>query len=882
VANKPPYQPPKVAVKLLSFLCKRALFEEVEGDLYEYYQAERADRSKFSANLSYWYHMLHFIRPFALKKFGQNSNTIIMYRHYFKFAWRGMLRQKTQSAFHLLGLVVAFTICGLVYLHLKFESTYDSFFEEADNIYRIAWMSDNPQTRTPHPMAQALVRDFPEVKDAVSISPIYGPGLTKTTVPLKNEKRNISFNEKNGYFVDSTFFDVFSFKVIAGNANAALRKPYGIILSESTAERYFGTEEAVGQKLSFSGMTDMLEVAAVIEDAPKNTHFHYNFLISYVTLKSLQLNDPWMSWEDFGHFNYIKLQPNTNASVFESKIPEWAPKYLNWSTENLAALKKGDLQFELQPITAIHLHSNIRWELESNGSYSHLLIYGASALFILLISIINFVNLNTAKAAQRLKEVGVKKTLGAQKSHLFSQFTVEALLTTFLAFLLSFVAMYLLEGSFNQLVNGSISVADLYQIDVIVFLLCLSIITAFLSAAYPTFYLNSFEAGQILKGLKLSTLGGNNIRNSLLALQLIAAIVMISGSLIIKNQIAFLKEKDLGFKQDNLLVVDIDSYDPRTKLIKNELLQNSAITEVAAVSNVPGGQFNQHPIYIENNPAIEVDASEVFIDDDAAEVLGIKLIDGRMLNKKFAADSVGRSFVLNQSAIEALNIEAPIGQALMWADNENLVKGTIVGVVENFHYRSLHESIRPLIMIMRPNNLNYMLVKIDPKDMSQTVSQIEAKYKEILPEIEFNFQFLDTEIKALYGEESRTLSLVTLLSAISILLACGGLLGIISIVIKQRVKEISIRKIMGASVSQILWLMNVKYLIISGIALLIAIPVSVFLMNDWLGNFSYQTGISPFAYAITAIGVLSLIGGTISIISLKTIKSNPANSLRSD
>jgi putative ABC transport system permease protein len=218
----------------------------------------------------------------------------------------------------------------------------------------------------------------------------------------------------------------------------------------------------------------------------------------------------------------------------------------------------------------------------------------------------------------------------------------------------------------------------------------------------------------------------------------------------------------------------------------------------------------------------------------------------------------------------------------MWADNENLVKGTIVGVVENFHYRSLHEPIRPLIMIMRPNNLNYMLVKIDPKDMSQTVSQIEAKYKEILPEIEFNFQFLDTEIKALYGEESRTLSLVTLLSAISILLSCGGLLGIISIVIKQRVKEISIRKIMGASVSQILWLMNVKYLIISGIALLIAIPVSVFLMNDWLGNFSYQTGISPFAYAITAIGVLSLIGGTISIISLKTIKSNPANALRSD
>lgn len=882
MGQQPTYEPPKMAVKLLSLVCKNDLFEEIEGDLYEYYQGKREEKSKPVANLYYWFHMLNFLRPFAIKKLGQNSNTIIMYRSYFKFTWRGMLRQKLQTSFHLLGLIVAFCVCGFIYSHIKYESSYDSFLDNADDIYRIAWMNENPQTRTPHPMAQALVNDFPEVIDAVSISPIYGPGLTKTTIPLRNEKREVGFNEPNGYFADSTFFDIFSFKAVEGNPDKALRKPFGIILSESMAKRYFGDDEAVGQTLSFMGNPDMLEVAAVIEDAPKNSHFHYNFLISYVTLKSLQFNDPWMSWDDFGHFNYLKLAPGTDAKAFEAKIPDWAPKYLDWGEESLASLKAGDLKFELQPVQSIHLHSNIRWELEANGSYSYLLIYGISALFILLISIINFVNLNTAKAAQRLKEVGVKKTLGAYKSQVFSQFIFEALFTTFLALVLSFVAMYMLEAPFNQLVNGNISFADLYQADVILLLLSITIVTALLSAIYPSFYLNSFEAGQILKGLKLSKLGGNNVRNGLLAVQLIAAIVMISGSLVIKHQITFLKEKDLGFKQDNLMVLEVDGYDPRTKLVKTELLKNSAVTGASAVSNIPGGQFNQHPIYAENNPSESVDASEMFVDDDVAEVLGLKVLEGRMLSKAYAADSAGRSFVLNQSAISQLNLTNPIGKQLVWADNENLVKGTIVGTVEDFHFRSLHEPIRPMIMLMQPLNSNFMLVKVNPTDLSQTISKIEADYKEVIADGQFSYQFLDTEIQDLYKEESRTLTLITLLSAISILLACGGLLGIISIVIKQRVKEISIRKIMGASASQILWLMNFKYLLIAGVSLLIAVPVSVYFMKDWLSNFTYQIGIDPLAYVLTAIAVLFLIGFTITLISMKTVKSNPVNALRSE
>ena len=807
-----------------------------------------------------------------------------MYRSYFKFAWRGMMRHKLQTGFYLIGLMLAFTVCGFIYLHLRFETSYDTFHENADDIYRIAWMNENPQTRTPHPMAQALVNDFPEVIEAVSLSPIYGPGLTKTSVLFTHKKTNVEHEVDNGFFVDSTFFEVFSFKTIQGDADLALRSEWAIVLSESTAKRFFGDKNPVGERLSFNGMDDMLEVAAVVEDAPKASHFHFNFMISYVSLKSLPFNDPWLSWEDFGHFNYIKLRPGISAEQVEAKIPNWAPKYLNWSEDYLDGLSAGEVKFDLQPIQDIHLHSNIRWELEPNGSYSYLVIYGVSALFILLISIINFVNLNTARAAQRLKEVGVKKTLGAHRKQIFSQFIVEALLTTFLALFLSAFVMIWLERPFNLLVNGNIAVEQLFQPDAIGLLLIITVFTALISALYPSIYLNSFEPGRILRGLKLSKLGGSNLRNGLLGVQLMATILMISGSLIIRNQIQFLKDKDLGFDKENLMVLDIvgQTNSSNIRVLKTQLEAIPTIKDISVVSNVPGGQFNQHSLYLESNPEQRIDASEMFVDKDFAKTFHLEIVQGRMLDDVFAADSAGTAFVLNETAIKELNEASPIGKQLMWVNNEELVKGTIVGVVKDFHYNSLHVPIRPIIMMMDENAYNYLVLKMGPNSLSETLDRIEASFEQIVPEVDFKYQFLDSQIEALYQEEAKTLRLTVVLSVISIFLACGGLFGIVSIVVRQRVKEISIRKVLGASAKNILWLMNFKYLLIAGISLLMAIPVSVYLMEDWLGNFTYQAGISPVVYAVTSLGIVLLIGATISLISIRTIRSNPAQNLRSE
>jgi putative ABC transport system permease protein len=876
------YRTPQFADRVLNWCCKDELLEEIEGDLYEYYQIVRSEQPKWKAIASYWFHMINFLRPFALKEFGQNSITIVMYKSYFKFAIRQMWRKKMSTVFNLIGLVLAFTVCGFIVLHLQHELSYDTFHEDSENIYRVAWMNENPQTRTPHPMAQSMVKDLPEVISAVSISPIYGPGLTKQVIKITLEERNISFDEPNAYFADSTFFDVFSFKFLEGDKKTALTKSWGIVMTQSMAERYFGNEQAIGKRLSFGENTDMLEVVAVVEDVPANSHFHFNFLVSYVGLKSLGFNDPWMSWADFGHFNYVKLAPGTKASDVESKIPNWVSDYLDWSKDNIEALKAGKDKFELQSIEDIHLHSNIRWELESNSSFSYLLIYGISGLFILLISIINFVNLSTARSAERLKEVGVKKTLGAYKKQLLGQFLFESLFSSYLALLAAVILIYGLENGFNQLVSGRIQASDIWQQGVVVLLVGVATLTGILAASYPSIYLNALNPGQILKGISHKKLGGASIRNSLLAIQLVAAIVMVTGSLIINAQITFLKSKDLGFKQDNLVMIDMDNWVDKSELIKNTFNQLAGIESVSTLSNVPGGQFNQHPMYLENDPENRVDASEMFMDAEAIDVLGLEIVSGRMLDKSLSADSSGNAFLINETAAISLGLDNPVGESLFWVDNENLVKGRIVGIVKDFHYKSLHVPIRPMLMMMRPQGYNVILAKVDAESLTASIPQMEAAYAEIFPENTFNLKFLGDEIESLYKEESRTLLLTSLLSGISIFLAIAGLVGIVSIAIRQRVKEIGIRKILGASIREILILINTRYVIITLGALLVSLPISYYLMNLWLNNFTYQNGIEPIIFVLVGCVALGLIFLTISAISLKTAKSNPVNALRAE
>lgn len=719
---------------------------------------------------------------------------------------------------NVVGLTLAITLSTLIYLHIRQEFSFDSFHERSEDIYRIAWMSDNPQTRTPHPMAQALKADFPEVEAAVSLSPVYGPGLTKTTTRFINKENNNVFEEPEGYLVDTTFFDVFSFEFMSGEASV-LKKIGGVLISESMATRFFGTEDPIGKFLAFGNDESPLEVVAVLKDPPVNSHFRFNYLISYITSKAFNPNGNWFQWGDFGHFNYLKLAPGVDVDRLEGRLPQWLTKYIPANSEGMREsyrrMEAGEIGFDLQPIESIHLESHLRWELDSNSDYSYIYIYGISGIFILLISIINFVNLSTARSIERLKEIGVRKTLGAFKGQLFNQFLFESIAFVLIALIAAIGLSLALLPKFNTLVQGQISKEMVLSLGLLGPLLSVSLAIAALAAFYPSVYLNSIDPGKILKGMSPNSLKGNGARNMLLGVQFFMSVLLISGSFFIQDQITYMKDKELGFDKENLLVVRIKEDDqivPRLDAVKAQLLSDPGIIGVTAVSNIPGGQFNYNPSYWDQDELNSVLIGEFLVDYDVFEILDLEMLDGRPFQKSFATDSAGISYVINETAARNFNLEEPLGKRIFYDDDDRMKPGTIVGVVKDFHFKSLHEAIKPIIMQIYPDDYNFLMIKTQGRNLESTVDHIQEVYKSFDPLNSFEYYFLDGRIESLYKEESRTLDLVGLFSAISIFLSIAGLVGVALVVIRKRVKEIGIRKVLGASASQILWLLNLKYL----------------------------------------------------------------------
>lgn len=815
---------------------------------------------------------------------GIHSHQIknVMLKHNIRIFRRLLLKSPGQAAVNLLGLIIAFTSTLLIYLHLKQELSYDRFHSDSADTYRIAWYGGNPQTRTPHPMAASIKADLPEVVEAVSLSPLYGPGLTKTSFRFKNRENNVVFDEPEGYLVDTTFFKVFDFPFVEGNA-AALEKVGGLLISESMAQRFFGNESAIGKFLAFDASERLLEVVAVLKDPPINSHFRFNFLMSYMTAKARNPNDGWFKWGDFGHFNYIKLQPGTDAKVVEDKIPGWITKFIEASDEQIRQLESGEIGFRLQPIESIHLHSHLRWELGENSDISYLYLYGLSALIILVVSIINFVNISTARSMERLKEVGIKKTLGAFKAQLFRQFLTESAITVLLAMGIAIGLAYWLVPSFNNLMKSQLSTEMLSDPSLFIAMILLAFIVTLLAAFYPAMYLSSLDAGSVLKGQRMGGKSNQAGRNILLGIQFVMSILLISGSLLIHKQIKYMKEKDLGFDREQTLVVRIKEDDelvPRLQTVKSEMLSDPNIRQVAAVSNVPGGQFNYNPIFWDQAPEDRIVAGEFLVDYEAMELLGLDLVAGRGFSKSFLSDSAGTSYILNETAVARLNLEDPIGQRITWDDDDRMKEGTIVGVVSDFHFKSLHEAISPIIMQIYPDDYNFLVIKTAGSALDQTIQHIQQVYAKYDPVSSFEYEILDQSLDALYQEESRTLDIITIFSTISIFLSIAGLIGVALVVIRRRIKEIGIRKVLGASIPQILWLLNVRYLIVAAVAIAIAVPATLFFMEQWLNNFTFQVAIDPLIFLGTSMGILLVIIGTISLISFRSSNSNPVKSLR--
>ncbi len=801
--------------------------------------------------------------------------------NYFKTGFRNILKNGLQSGINVIGLALGIACVFLISVYVRHELAYDQFYPDYQNLYRITWEDENPQTRTPHPMAQAMVNDFPEVESAVSLSPYWAAGLTREVFSVRNLEKDLKFDERNALMVDSTFFDVFQLPIVRGDAKKALKSVNGILLSESAVKKYFGDDDPIGKHLAINSDTVLLEVMAVFKDIPEQSHFHFDLLASYVREKSFDPDDDYYTWADFGHYNYIRLKPGADPKELEAKLLSWARKYINISDEYYRQAVANNNGFRVQPVIDIHLKSHLRWELETNGNIEYIYIMVAAALFTLLIACINFMNLMTAKSTERAKEIGIRKTLGAFRSQLSAQFLSESILMALFAVALAILFVELSLPVYNSITGQNYSFNHMH-IGSLPTLLMIGLITGILAGVYPSLVLSAIRPQAILKGKYMSSLQGIALRRVLLVVQFSISMALITGVAVIFNQLDFIRTKNLGFNKEEILVVPIKNQEVsrRIEALKSELLRVDGISSVSASSNLPGGQYNQNFVLSPEHPDDKIAFSEAFVDYDFIRTMNIELAEGRFFQPRTQADSVAY-FVMNETGAKQLQMENPIGKEIKWEAYGRAITGRVIGLVKDFHFQSLHEPVRPLIFVSYPA-YNHLVIKLDPTNLDARLSEIKKAYSQFDNSFEFEFSFLDDRLNNQYVAEERTGIIFASFASLAILIACFGLFAMAMLTFNQRLKEISIRKVLGASISGLIFLLLNDFTKLILIAIAVATPITWWMMNRWLDNFMYQVGIHPAVFIISGLILLGISWITLSYFTLKTARINAAETLKNE
>ncbi len=807
----------------------------------------------------------------------------IMLTGFFKIYYRNLLRNKAFSFINMFGLVLGFTSTLLVWVYLRFELSYDQFHEDAENIYRVAILDDSPQTRTPHPLAQAMVAEFSQVEAAVSLSPIYGPGLTLQDIFVRDPQNDEWIKQAGGFYADSTFFDVFDFKLTIGNPKEALSGVGHVVISESLARKFYGDENPLGKEIEAGTSGFKGVINGVFADPPANSHFHPQFLVSYMTIKSMNPDNLWFKWDDSGHFNYIKLKEGTNPRVIEASFPDLYLKYDLINEEVYERWKEGITYLGLQPLTAIHLNSDIRWELEKNSNMTYIYILLGAIVFIVVITSINFVNLSTARVVERGKEIGIRKTLGARQLVVSSQFTMESVFSCLFAAILSFLLAFLLFSEFSALAGRAIPLAFLSEPTLIFTFLGSVLLVGLITGIYPAISVTRIKSSEILKGKLANQSRGLLLRRSLVAIQFCVSAILIFGSLVIFNQIDFLENKALGFDADELIIIDIhtEQVEDQLEAMKQQMLTIPGVLGAGGISSLPGSQFNRNSLFTEDQPDNRVSCSELRVDYDALPLLGVQLKAGRFFEKSRGTDSLGISFLVNEAALEQFQVEDIFEKTVLWDEEAGMSRGKVVGVIADFHYKSLHEPIRPLAIKINPDAINYLMIKVEAgTSITQVLASLEEVYSAFETQFTFEYTFMDQSLEHVYQSDRQAFAVFNLFTTIALILSVMGLSGLAYLLISQKTKEIGIRKVMGAKLTDILWYESRTFLTGSLISLLVGLPLAYLLMNFWLENFAYQITIGLAPFGLTSIIVLILVVLCVAISVIRTSLRNPSQALR--
>ena len=814
-----------------------------------------------------------------------------MIKNYLKVAWRNLRKNKIFSFINVFGLAIGLTCCMLISLYLYNELSYDSYHKNIGRIYQLGTIfikegKEERMANTPAPMANAMQREFPEIDRSTRLMKLFSDDKTLFQYAEANGNRK-SFYESKGYVADSTFFQVLTYRFKEGNPVTALANPNTIVISDKIATKIFGKEPAVGKLLQISSSSigdSGFTVTGVFFPPATPSHIDAEFIISAGSAKAyFERGNDLASNNMF--YTYFLLKQGADAKKLEGKFPAFIDKH---AAEGLKAMGFYKKQF-LTPLKDVHLRANTTTNVTAGGSLTYLYILGSIALFTLLIACINFMNLSTARSSKRAAEVGVRKVLGAEKSSLIRQFIGESMMMSMIAFVFALFFTKLLLPLFSRLSAKDTSFSFQEHGMLLGGFFLLALLTGLLAGSYPAFYLSSFQPVKVLKGRISNSLAANSLRKGLVVFQFVISAGLIVASVIINNQMQYLRNKDLGFNKDQQIVIPLRSYSSKNiyTALKAEIKKNPQIENAGATLYYPGIMNpSDMPIYKEgDNMAASKRTYMNWVDESFLQTLGIKPIAGRLFSSEFPADTNFR-MVLNEQAIKKIgfkNAQDAIGKKVSIDWQGQNYRWEIIGVVRDFHFVDLHTAIEPYgFQLNNQPQYNYLVAHAKTNNMGSVLQSIRNTWHQLNPNEPFEYSFLNEDFQKNYEADNRLAGIVSNFTIIAILISCLGLFGLATFSAEQRTKEIGVRKVLGASVGNVISLLSKEFLKLVFIAIVIASPITWFVMNKWLQDFAYRTNISWLVFAITAIIAIGIALLTISFQAIKAAIANTVKSLRTE
>ncbi len=877
-------RPPILANRLLQWFCSDKVLETLQGDLHELYWKRCQSGSIAAAKFYFIMEVLDVCRPFAWKKMSNNSIYITMFRNYFKVAWRNLLKYKMYSFIKIGGFAIGISAFILISLFVREELSYDKYYKDVDRLYRVVNVFDSPSETEkwvafPAQIGEVLHTSFPEVEMAARLIP-YNGWFDAGNNQFRRIDRDQSVYEEGFAYADPELLEVLEIPMVYGSRENALSEVNAIVLSRKKAEKYFPGENPVGKTILLNDETEEpFVVGGVMEDFPTNSHLQFEFFITLYEREfwpGEQTN--WCCW----NYNaYVKLLPNSDPLALEEKLllirDQFIVKYMEERGNQGAEDTKKYHAFDLQPVKDIYLHSTDLHNPTTGGSMAIVWLFSAIAIFVLILACINFVNLSTAKSANRAKEVGMRKVVGSFKSHLIQQFLTESFLVCFISVLLGLGLTMLLLPFFNDMALKQLVIpwSEWWFVPTVV---AFVLVITLLAGLYPSFYLSAFRPIDVLKG-SLSRGSKNSVlRNIMVIFQFATSIVLIVGALLVQDQLQYIMNKELGFDKEHVLMIQgANTLGEQRRAFKEELKNLAEVKSVAASSYFPveGTRRDQNQFWLDGRSELDkpVGAQRWQVDVDYIETMGIKLVEGRNFTE-MASDS--SAIIINQRMAKQLNLENPIGAKIM-----NWETWTVIGVMEDFHFETMKSEIRPVGLVRREFG-DIVAVKLQSNNISGLLSTIDQKWSEFMPNQPIRYTFLDESFARMYDDISRTGKVFTSFAVLAIIVACLGLFGLSAFMVEQRSKEISIRKVLGASFQVIFQLLTLNFVRMILIALVIAVPLAIYLMTDWLADFEYAVpiGWKVFAWAGLLVTVIAMV--TVSFESIKAAVLNPVKGLRSE